>query len=178
MVHPKSINVFKVVVLKKIGLQILFACHQKHSKILLLTTPHSTPPPPPPPKQLKWQFFYLVLHNCIKPYKSICLLTCLIFFIYTYTKCKWTSLWHLHITWSVSPKPYMYMHNIDSNPVFRISKCSKNCWLLVAGPENSIIQGQLQHICLIINYLENSLSKKYYYKRFYIFPSQNFVLWK
>jgi len=29
----------------------------------------------------------------------------------------------------------------------------------VAGPENSIIQGQLQHICLIINYFENSLSK-------------------
>jgi hypothetical protein len=26
--------------------------------------------------------------SCIKPYKSICLLTCLIFFIYTYTKCK------------------------------------------------------------------------------------------
>jgi len=49
VVHPKSINVFKVVVLKKIGLQILLARHQKRSKILLFTTPHNTPPP----KQLK-----------------------------------------------------------------------------------------------------------------------------
>jgi hypothetical protein len=120
---------------------------------------YSQPPHNTPPKQLRWQFFYLVLHNCIKPYKSICFLTCLIFFIYTYTKCKWTSLWHLHLTWSVSPKPYMYMHNIDSNPVFKISKCFKNCWLLVAGPENSIIQGQLQHICLIINYFEINCQK-------------------